>query len=290
LHRCRRLYLILLTVPLGAVIVTASLLIYAMLTDGLGVRTRTRSVTEIDQPSGRVVAWSRQSYYAGLSPADGLSFPVDAAVYPVEHQPIGRYGRREGRKHLIWGEDQRLASGFLTTRSTKQFLVVESRKTTLGLTVDESDDSPRVTNRFGTFIDHLIVRASSGELFEAHQIEPGATTGMRPISGEDASTQWKKRLVANQPSFPEGFNPYQLENAADFFGNRYWGGDIDAGLPDPSFKASIFERRLRGLIAVRFSGLEARAYLASVAQPVEVSIGIKEARQEAGFHLVTGRW
>ncbi len=291
LYRQRRLYLILVTVPLGAVIVTGSLLIYAMLTDGLGVRMRTRSVTEIDQPSGRVVAWSRQSYYAGLSPSEGLSFPSDAAVYPVEHYPIGRFGQRDGRNHLIWDGDQRLASGFLTTRSTKQFLVVESRKTTVGLTVDETADPPRVTNRFGTVVDHLIVRVSNGELFEAHRIDPGATASMSPISGKDATKQWNKLSAANRPTYPAGFDPYQLENAADFFMSSYdFSQHVDPNLPKPSFKASIFERRLRALMAVRFAGLKPRSYLASVAEPVEVSVGVEGARNEAGYHLVTGRW
>jgi hypothetical protein len=290
LRRQRRLYLILVTVPLGAVIVTGSLLIYAMLTDGLGVRMRLRSVVEIDQPSGRVVSWSRQSYYAGLSPSEGLSFPVDAAVYPIKHRPIGRYGQREGRTHLIWGEDQRLASGFLTTRSTKQFLVVESRKTTLGLKVDETADPPLVTNHFGTVVEHLVVRISSGELFEAHDIDPGKTAGMLPIMGSDASTQWKKLLAANRPQFPVGFNPYQLENAADFFNSYSYYSGVDQGMSDPSFRTSIFERRSYGLINVSFSGMKPRAYLASVAEPIEVSIGVPKARKEAGFHLVTGRW
>jgi hypothetical protein len=61
-------------------------------------------------------------------------------------------------------------------------------------------------------------------------------------------------------------------------------------MSDPSFRTSIFERRLYGLINVSFAGMKPRAYLASVAEPIEVSIGVPKARKEAGFHLVTGRW
>ncbi len=289
LHRQRRLYLILLTVPLGAIIVTGSLLIYALLTDGLGVRHRTRSVTEIDQLNHHVVSWSRQSYYAGLSPADGLSFPADAAVYPVEHRPVGN-PTRDGRQQLIWEDQQRLASGYLTTRSTKQFLVVESRSTDVGLTIDETSDPPQVTNRLGVQVDHLILRTSAGELYAASVVEIASTAGLTAITDEDASDQWSALLSQHRPAFPEGFDPYDLENAADFFETYDYSQYVDQGLPPPSFKASIFERRVRELTSVRFRGLPPRTYLAAVAQPVEVSLGIADSRAEAGFHLVIGRW
>lgn len=290
LQRQRRLYLILATVPLGACIVTASLLIFALLTDGLGVRMRTRSVTEIDQPSGQVVAWSRQSYYAGLAPSAGLSFPRDAAVYPVEYRPLAGKARRDSRNQIIWGEDQRLASGFLTTRSTKQFLVVESRQTTLGLTVDETVDPPRLTNRLGVAIDQVILRTTTGKLFAAARLGSAATADMSPIEATHAETQWNALMVANRPKYPQGFNALQLENVGDFFSDYDYSREVDQTLSAPTFQSSIFERRLRELMALRFRGLEPRSYLAAVAQPVEVSVGVEGAREEAGFHLVTGRW
>ena len=73
LQRQRKLYLLLITVPLGAGVVTSALFIYALVSDGLGVRARARSLTRIDQTSGRTVSWSRQSYYAGLAPSAGMS-------------------------------------------------------------------------------------------------------------------------------------------------------------------------------------------------------------------------
>ncbi len=289
LHRQRRLYLILVTVPLGASVVTLCLLVYALLTDGLGVRQRTRSVTEIDQASGHVVSWSRQSYYAGLSPSSGLSFPKDAAIYPVEYEPMSRVSR-DGRNLLAWGDDQRLAEGFLPTRSTKQFLVLESRSTSLGLRVDETGDPPRVTNALGTDIEDLILRTAGGGLYRGARVAKGDTVSLSPVPGKEASDFWSKLLVSNRPMYPEGFDPYKLENAADFFVNYDYSQNVDPGLSEPSFNTSLFERRIRELLANRFGGLQPRSFLATVSTPVEVSTGIADARDEAGFHLVTGSW
>ena len=99
LRRKRRLYLLLVTVPLGAALVTAALFAYALISDGLGIRVRVRSFTEIDQRAGRAVSWSRQSYYAGLAPSGGLTFPETAVVFPIEHYPVERqqaHWRRSG--------------------------------------------------------------------------------------------------------------------------------------------------------------------------------------------------
>src|SRR5262249_24385644 len=72
LGRSRRLYLLLLTVPAGALLVSVSLFGYALLTDGLSVRLRSRSFTELDQRTGEAAAWSWQSYYAAIAPSQGL--------------------------------------------------------------------------------------------------------------------------------------------------------------------------------------------------------------------------
>jgi len=291
LLRQKRLFLILVSVPAGAIVVTCSLVIYALLTDGLGVQQRTRSLTEIDQPSGHVAAWSRQSFYAGLAPSGGLLFPPDVVAYPVEHRPIGR-APTDRNNHLVWEQDgkQRLAEGFLTTRSTKQFLVVESRRTTVGLTIDEATNPPRVTNHLGATVDQLIVRDSNGDLFIAARLEPGATIGLAVTTAEDAGAHWSELLSDHRPAYPKDFDPYRLENAADFFVSYQYGRYVDQGLSDPSFASSVLERRLRNVTAARFRGLEPRSYLATTAQPVEVSVGVQEARGEAGFHLVIGRW
>ena len=74
LRRFQRLHLLLFIVPICAAIVTAMLLGYAVIADGLGVRLRARSYTLIDQPRKEAVSWNRLSYYAGLSPDKGLDF------------------------------------------------------------------------------------------------------------------------------------------------------------------------------------------------------------------------
>ncbi|HMC10339.1 MAG TPA: hypothetical protein VKH44_03580, partial [Pirellulaceae bacterium] len=53
LDRARRLYLLLVTVPAGAVLVTTSLFAFAVVSDGLTMRLRIRSIADLDQRTGR---------------------------------------------------------------------------------------------------------------------------------------------------------------------------------------------------------------------------------------------
>ena len=178
LRRKRRLYLLLVTVPLGAALVTLALFAYALISDGLGVRVRIRSFTEIDQRAGRSVSWSRQSYYAGLAPSGGLTFPETVAVFPIEQYPAERQQGASGMQWLVWGEQQNLASGYISSRSAAQFLVVESEPSSRGLLVESGpgDAAVWVTNRLDATVDRLVVKDEQGRILGDDAIGSGTAT------------------------------------------------------------------------------------------------------------------
>jgi len=98
----------------------AALFTYASLADGFATRVRARSLTWIDQRRGQAACWTRLSYYAGLSPAGGLTFPADVAVLPLEHSPASQRGGRGDQRVLEWeGDQQHLAAGFVPARTPR---------------------------------------------------------------------------------------------------------------------------------------------------------------------------
>jgi hypothetical protein len=114
LRKTKRLYLLLLTVPVAAAILTSSMLIYAVASDGFETRVRARSFTLLNQTTGNAVAWSRQSYYSGLAPSSGLAFPAEAAVYPLIYRP---YDAQRKRRTLNWTDKlQTLGRGYHQSR------------------------------------------------------------------------------------------------------------------------------------------------------------------------------
>ncbi len=291
----RKLYLLLVTVPLGAGIVTAALFTYAIVNDGLGVRVRARSLTTIDQTNGRTISWSRQSYYAGLAPSSGMAFPTDAAVYPIEHRPAGRYGQPKNLGRMTrWSDEQRLAQGYLNSRSTGQLMVVESRDTKLGIKVNPSDAdnaTPRVTNQLGVDIEQLLICAADGSTLSCGKLPANESVQMHKVDGEEFETRWGKLFSLHRPQYPIGFDPNQVENAAAIFGNDYaWWQRVDRGLPEPSTQTSILERGVRAIGQLELKDMKPRSYIAIVATAPNVSLGIDGVKEEASFHIVRGSW
>ena len=295
LQRRRKLYLLLLTVPLGAGIVTSALFTYALISDGLGVRVRARSLTRIDQTNGRTVSWSRQSYYAGLAPSTGMSFPVDAAVYPLDHRPTGRYGQpKDLGRRIRWSGEQRLTQGYLNSRSTSQVVVIESRDTNLGIELDEpaaGATTQQATNRLGVDVEQLVVRLSDGRWLACGELPAGRSVQLHAIDVKEFPTRWNKLFAAERPEYPVGFDPNQVENAAAIFGNAYsWWQTIDRGLPAPTTATSILERGLRNIGNLKLDAMQRRSYIAVVRQAPNASLGIESVSEEASFHVVTGNW
>ena len=295
LQQRRKLYLLLLTVPLGAGLITSALFLYALVSDGLGVRVRARSLTQINQDNGRTVSWSRQSYYAGLAPSAGMSFPVDAAVYPFDHRPTGQYGQpKDLGRRTYWGSEQRLTQGYLNSRSTSQVMVIESRVTPLGIEVDESasgTDGVQVTNKLGVDIEHLLVHSTDGRSLACDKLPAEQAVQLHEIDADEFSTNWGKLFAAERPAFPVGFDPNQVENASAIFGNSFaWWQQMDRGLPAPSMSTSILERGMRSVGNLKVNALKPRTYIAIVRTAPNVSLGVQGVAEEGSFHVVTGTW
>ncbi len=292
LRRRRRLYLLLVSVPLGAALVTLTLFAYALISDGLGVRVRVRSFTEIDQRAGRAVSWSRQSYYAGLAPTGGLTFPETAAVFPLEQYPAGRQQGELGTQWLVWGEGQNLASGYISSRSTVQFLVVESGPSSRALLVESGpgDAEAWATNRLDATIDRLVVKDGQGRTLGTTQLDPGQRRRLNAIDPAAAQHELQQMLVANTPAYPPGYHP-TFSGALGFRGNYYRGwSDVDQELKAPTLGTGILERSLQATLNADVQTWLPRSYVALTRTAPGVSLGYGRAHEEASFHVVLGTW
>lgn len=296
LHRRHRLYLLLVTVPLGAGAITFALMSYAVVNDGLGVRLRARSLTTIDQANGRSVTWSRQSYYAGLAPSAGMTFPKEAAVYPMVHRPRGPYGRpQDFRREINWDEEQNMKRGYLNSRSTAQMIVIEPRPTDARLIVQEppvSTSTAFVTNRLGVTIQGLLLCDTAGRPLGCGRLPDGMSVQTYHIDAAAFPKQWSGLFSANRPAYPLGFDPDDIDNASAVFGNvnRYNYDRTDHGLAAPSTVSGVMERELRSIANIRLSELRPGSYIAIVETAPHMSLGLASVEEEASFHVVRGSW
>jgi hypothetical protein len=292
LGRIGRLYLLLITVPVGAALVTLFLFGYAILSDGLGVRARVRSFSLLDQQNQRTWSWSRQTYYASLVPSKGLVYPDDTAVFPLVHHPE-QYARPGSNRYRVhWeGNQQRLAAGFLRSRTLTQFLGIRAAPSKLRLEVAESvigQSPPKVANQLQTRVRRLVLRGRSGDYFWAEDgLEIGEATSLKPISAADARKLVAQVLADNKPAFPEGYDPSADSGRGGFFWNVGWWGQSSVR---PDHGSSILESNLRSLEIGPGDLLEPGTYCAVVERAPDVPLGIENVTEEMSLHVVIGRW
>jgi len=295
LGRSRRLYLLLLTVPAGAAIVTLGLIAYALATDGLGVRLRTRSYVELDQRTGRAVGWARQSYYASITPSQGLKFPNDTTVFPIVAQPRPRGGNRASGT-LVWDEGQNLRSGFLASRTATQFMLQRAAASEAKLMVREGQapgQPPRVENKLDTNALYLLLRDRRGDYFAGKQLVSEAATALAAIEPAAAEKELEQLWKAVELKTPERFHAeFDRNNALTFlFVRNYgWNSGQDASAGQPLMESGLLETNLEEAFQPVKHPLAPGSYMAVVNSSVVVPAGVSRVSEEASLHVIRGRY
>ncbi len=289
LFRSRRLYMLLVTVPLGAALFTIGLFGYALYSDGLSTRVRMRSFTELDQGSGKYVTWSRQSYYAAISPSQGLEFPRSAVIYPIDINPRGENTRRRTGRLVVWdGDQQRLAKGFLQPRTIAQFLVVNVTETKQQIEFSGTDDL-RAKNQLGAKVELLVARGEDGKYDWCGPLDSGKSQPLKPISAANAQEKLSKFYLDNLPQYPEGFDPNRYESYG--FRNRNWmyyGNDVDQSEVNPMQRHSLMEINIQH--ALRALELSPKSYIAVLKTNPLVPVGVEKPVEKDSLHVIRGTW
>ena len=276
LRRFRRLNLLVITIPAGAVLVTAGLFAYAVIADGFSTRVRIRSATLIDQQHGRAVCWSRMCYYAGLAPSRGLTFPADVAVIPIE--PPSYLNSRHSRE-LIWDGEQWLSEGWLDARTLTQYLTLRSRPSTAGLEIAPSpsgNNEIEVKNNLGSAIEQLAVRMPDGKYYWASDVVDNATAIVNEVAVEKILAWLSKQFSENKPRFPES-----MKSNRRYYGYGAVCSDIDS-------RTSCLERKLRRVGDSTHPPLKPGTYVAIVSRSPEVVVGLDDFEEEGSFHVIFG--
>lgn len=283
-----RLNFLVVTVPVGALLVTSVLMIYAVLSDGLSTKSRIRTVTLLDQTTGNGATWSRQAYYAGLASTSGLSYPADSAVYEYEQYPLTEH---TGQKQLTWDDDQVLQGGYFRSRVTQQFLAIRPFETQHRLTVSNDGANLSVKNELGTEVSHLILLDDQGKQYFARGILPDAETKLS-IAGVEDISEVRKLINDKNLSIPEGFERRAYARSSARRTNYFV---QSSNMPEiyqmtPTFSQALMEVELQNQMARSFQALGSRSYVAIVEHFPESPLGMKTRKGEKSFEVVLGRW
>ncbi|WP_182865343.1 hypothetical protein [Stieleria mannarensis] len=208
--RGHRSHLMFLIAPALALVTTAAMFTYSIVSDGFGTTVRVRQLTWIDGASGDAVERTRSTLFAGISPRTGLRFPADAEVmgYPSGGQQMWQDLRSDLNEVRLRVEvdqsDQRLDPAFLPSRSQTQFVTHRVRRDVgtisfSGVTPFDSGGSvPNATaielsSSLPFQLRDLVVCTPDGRYWSTDTIDAGSTASAKWIP----QTQDASKLLGN---------------------------------------------------------------------------------------------
>jgi hypothetical protein len=275
-----KLPLLLITVPVAAAVTTLLLLIYGFTSEGFGTMVRARSFTLLDQKANSVVCWSRLSYFAGMSPSEGLDFPRDTLIYPIlpslhlgDHRETRRYANQ--RRELHWVGSQSLVDGWLASRTPTQYLTITSRDSKKEVGIEVREKSLAVTNRLGVNIQTLVIEGYDGTIYMGEKLADSESLELVPIDQVKAMSALRTLLSANEPQFPAG---------------TYESLSLGTGIGLLPFSRSLMETQIAAITSAVSKGWGPGTYIAITDKAVDLSLGLDDVAENSSFHVVRGIW
>lgn len=292
LKRRNQLSLLIFTVPLGAFLTIMSLTAYALLGDGVNTRVRIWSVTELDQRTGRGTSLSHQTYYAGIPPWGGLTFPSDAAVYPVDQLPErmgynGDFEMKRPSRVTKWNEDQELTRGFITSRTLSQLVVIRPIQSERKLVIKDG----KATNELGVPLSHLLLRGDDDQVLYCSKLAPGSTAELQPLTESDQESL-KEYIAGTKPQLIDGFDSTSYVSAIMGGSSRNrWFSTTRTYTATAEGDGLLLEELQQFEDPVRTKGqLTPRTYLAITESAIEMPLGTKSPIEVMSLHLIRGKW
>ncbi|UUO09117.1 hypothetical protein M4951_12570 [Blastopirellula sp. J2-11] len=285
LRSAGRLNWIIVTVPVGAAMVTMALVGFALFSDGFGVKLRTRGITLLDQRSGDAVTWSRQAYYAGLAPSSGFTFPRSAAVFEINQLPSDR-----GQDHVLVVSDdaQHLKRGYFRSRVTHQMLVVQPNKTELKLAITEQGDALVVENLLGVDVSMVVITGKDDKhLYTATDLKAGEKRTLTYSTPKTAG-EIRSLLSGFDLQLPIGFDQYAYR-ASNRSRNQYYYQQIPEESISVSHATSRLERELNESVRSGFPNAP-YTYEALVERSAWTPVGVPRFRSEMSVEVIRGKW
>jgi hypothetical protein len=284
LRRRRQVYMLLLTIPALALATSLTLFGYSLLAHGFDVKSRTRSLTFLDQRRDTAVAVSRVALFAGLAPSDGLSFSPETAVVPIWSSEDAITGGR-----VVWGGKQTFAGGWFRSRTRAQFYTATHRPQRGHLEMTAAGEGVlRVANGLEWDIRSALITNKDGVLYHVGELPAGAEGTARsadPADLMEVARQFRENAPDGPLSTSYGSSPYGYG-----YGYHYgYGYNIDQFTPNEGRIEKMFATFQQSTHDTQ-KLLQPNSYLAILEENPGVEAGLEDTTERNGFHVVLGRY
>ena len=281
----KRLFLLVLTIPIIAFVTSLGLFGYSAVSHGFEIKSRTRSVTILDQRTKESVSISRVAMFAGFAPSDGMEFSMNTAVYPI--WPLDKHFEAG---QVDWTEGQQLKSGWLPSRTRTQFLAITHRRERGRLEIErKSAKQLEVSNGFESGIKALLVADDNGRLYYIDGIAAGSSGVLQQAT--PANRLALTRLLGENPlEAPDGIEMRRGRR-------RIMGFRVPSSLGryrqmEINYRGNAAETKLEGFkkLIADTTKMKPRSYVAIFEGPPNIELGVEETTPYVGFHVVFGHY
>ena len=151
---------LLVTIPCLAFVASVSILAYGIFYQGIELKQNSETFTVLDQRAHRADSVALRSFFAGISPTDGLRPGAGTACFP---RPTSS---RSDRLYLIdMGPSPVLRGEFLPVRRKGSQVVISERAVRARLTFRPEGDGFVAVNAFSVPVARLCLRAADGSYY-----------------------------------------------------------------------------------------------------------------------------
>ncbi len=204
--------LLIFFVPATSLIATLLILVYAIFHEGFDTSTRVSSVTAIDGRTGEAFVWSRQTYFSGWPPPEGLVFPKDVYFRPV--LPLYQYGdqrrmtpRANAMTNIFVEDDQMKWIDWLRAREQQQLLIGQRIKAQSPVHyVSSTSTSVTIENVSGEDLPVVVVRGADEDYYVWENLRPGETVTAQRITRQAAGPAISRYRADYIPAPPDDGN------------------------------------------------------------------------------------
>jgi len=284
-NRLKRPVLVLIVFPPFAILFTSLILCYSVLKDGFETYARVRSISWVNQPDSRGIAYSRQTYFSGMPPMN-LAFSSRSEVLPT-YSPTNKRGQRSDSENILlqWRDDLQIYSGFLKPRFQSQWTVTTPMRTIKTFDYVVNPQSSKLTKIQNLMEDDwklAIICDKNSNLTRVGETRAGEQGTVSEISEIDALSEVK--ALYKPLAYPPGYSGTEGSVGgwltSDYSDRPYESSDPYAGIESKLINWTSREGMLVPGSFIIF--LSSASYLD---QPLR-----DDVRESDSFHVLAGRW
>jgi hypothetical protein len=206
-HKRRHRTLLLFLIPAFSISVSLLILFFNVVREGFATTGRLVSLQFYDSITESGFVWSRQSYFSGAPPRNGLVFSPETLVQPTSvnrvFQPM--YDARANVLGHLYQDDDKLRLKYWLQARSQQQLSVAHRVNDFAIPVEIETVSAtklRVTNRSKHPMEVVALRGKGDNFFALESLQPGETQEVDGVTIDELAktiSSWVNRFALTAP-------------------------------------------------------------------------------------------